>query len=42
MQIETSSSRVYEHQSGFPQTRQGLRLLTRANPVDARVGFIVT
>ncbi|MCI0663873.1 MAG: hypothetical protein L0220_22685, partial [Acidobacteria bacterium] len=30
MQIEIlSPSRVKEHQSGFPQTRQGLRRLTR-------------
>jgi hypothetical protein len=31
--------RVKEHQSGFPQIRQGLRLLTRQKTLEVDVGM---
>jgi hypothetical protein len=34
-----SPSRVKEHQSGFPQIRQGLRLLTRQKMFEVDVGM---
>jgi len=37
MQIEMDSSRTKLHQSGFPQTRQGLRRLTRQKMFEADV-----
>jgi hypothetical protein len=34
-----SPSRTYEHQSGFPQIRQGLRRLTRQKTFEFDVGM---
>jgi hypothetical protein len=34
-----SPSRVKEHQSGFPQIRQGLRRLTRQKTLEVDVGM---
>jgi hypothetical protein len=40
IQIEMRSSyRMKEHQSGFPQIRQGLRRLTRQKMFEADVGM---
>ena len=40
IQIEMRSpSRTYERQSGFPQIRQGLRLLTRQKTFEFDVGM---